>query len=112
MDDKGAPSLGGRPERRTDLRHPVRADASLRREGSGNYRVRVFDMSRNGCKVEIVERPHVAEGVWVKFDGLEAMHATVAWVDPPLAGLHFDRQIHPAVFDLLMTRLSLHGSSL
>lgn len=101
---------GGRrpsqPERRAQERLEVLGEATLRRDGSSNYRVQVFDISEEGCKVEIVERPSVAEGVWLKFDGLEALHATVKWVAPPVIGLRFDRPIHPAVFEALIIKLS------
>jgi hypothetical protein len=42
----------------------------------------------------------------LKFDGLEALEAEVCWVDGFVAGLQFDKPIHPAVFDLLLERLS------
>lgn len=100
--DGGAPP---QPERGAHERLEVLGEASLRRDGSSNYRVRVFDLSQEGCKVEIVERPGVAEGVWLRFEGLEALHATVVWVAPPLAGLRFDRPIHLAVFEALMRKL-------
>lgn len=83
---------------------------TLRRDGSSNYRVRLFDLSVEGCKVEIVERPRVAEGVWLKFDGLEAVHATVIWVAPPVAGLRFDRPIHIAVLEAIMGKLKGAGA--
>jgi hypothetical protein len=38
-------------------------------------------------------------------DGLEALDAEVCWVDGHVAGLRFERTIHPAVFDLLLQRL-------
>jgi hypothetical protein len=108
MDDDPdpVPRVSGR---RSHHRLAVAAEAILRREGGNNYRVRVFDISETGCKVEIVERPSVAEGVWVKFEGLENIHATVSWIAHPVAGLKFDRPIHRAVFEMLMARLSDGG---
>jgi hypothetical protein len=41
----------------------------------------------------------------LKFDGLEAIEAEVCWVEGFVAGLQFDKPIHPAVFDLLLHRL-------
>lgn len=81
------------------------ADLSLRRVGRQNYRARVFDISPEGCKVEFVERPRLDELVWVKFESLEAVEASVCWVDGFYGGLKFLRPIYPAVFDLLLTRL-------
>lgn len=108
-DEPDAPS--SRPsQRRSRDRFQVAGEATLRREGGNNYRVRIYDISETGCKTEIVEHPSVAEGVWVKFDGLEALHATVTWIAPPVAGLRFDRPIHPAVFEALITSLSGGGA--
>jgi hypothetical protein len=100
----GTPPL--EPQPRANDRFAVAGEATLRREGGNNYRVQVFDISSTGCKVEIVERPVVDERVWIRFEGLESLHATVMWVAPPLAGLQFERPIHPAVFAALMTTLS------
>jgi hypothetical protein len=69
------------------------------------YGVRVVDLSPEGCKVELVERPRGGERMTIKFEGLEAMDAEVCWVDGFQAGLRFERPIHRAVFELLMTRL-------
>jgi hypothetical protein len=95
----------GRIERRADGRVVVLCDVSLRRDGGSNYRVKLFNLSSTGCKVEMIERLRLAEGVWIKFEGLESQHATVTWVEPPAAGLQFDRAMHSAVFDSLVRRL-------
>jgi len=81
------------------------ADVSLRRLGQNSYRVRVNDMSREGCKVELVERPRIGEHMLIKFAGLEVLDGEVCWVDGYVAGLRFENPIHPAVFDLLLKRL-------
>ena len=86
-------------------RTKLTAEVSLRRLGKLNYRVTVYDISPTGCKVELVDKPRLAEHVLIKFVGLEALEAEVCWIDGPTAGLRFERPIHPAVFDLLLTRL-------
>jgi hypothetical protein len=78
----------------------------LRRTGQPNYRVRAFDASPYGCKLEFVERPRLDELVWVKFDGLEALEASVCWIEGHAVGLEFSRPIHPAVFENLRSRLT------
>lgn len=92
-------------DRRLDRRLKVDCEILLRREGRNNYRVRLFDLSTTGCKVELVERPRLLERMWVKFDRLEPLHAVVSWIQPPVAGLRFERPIHPAVFELLVKNL-------
>jgi hypothetical protein len=65
----------------------------------------VTDLSRDGCKVGLVEQPRMREHMLVKFDGLEVLEAEVCWVDGYTGGLRFERSIHPAVFRLLIDRL-------
>lgn len=78
-----------------------RAEVGIRRAGVRSYRVRVFDASPQGCKIEFIERPAIDERVWIKFDGLEAVQATVRWVAGHMGGVKFDRPMHDAVFDRL-----------
>ena len=90
---------------RKSARLAIGAEVRLRRSGQHNYVVQVFDLSREGCKLEFVERPKLDETVWVKFDGLEALEATVCWTEHFSAGIEFARPIHAAVFDSLVSRL-------
>jgi hypothetical protein len=77
----------------------------LRRSGHLNFRVRVFDASLHGCRVEFVDRPELDEQLWVKFDDLQPIAAEVCWVEGFSAGLNFRQPIHPAVFDRLIANL-------
>lgn len=90
---------------RASDRVSLTADVSLRRLGQANFRVAVTDISPQGCRVELVDRPRVDEHVLVKFEGLEVLEAQVCWIDGYAAGLRFEKPIHPAVFDLLLDRL-------
>ena len=85
----------------------VSGEVGLRAIGRNNYRVRIFDLSTDGCKVELIERPSIGDKMLVKFEGLEALDADVCWVDGHTAGLMFGHRIHPAVFDLLLRRLGV-----
>lgn len=96
--------------RRTD-RVAVRAEALLRRSGRIAFRVTLFDLTRFGCKCEFIERPSIYERVWLKFDGLQSIAATVCWIEDSELGLMFGHPLHPAVFELLLTRLAISGSS-
>jgi hypothetical protein len=87
-------------------RAPYRGEALLRRLGGMNYLVQVFDLSHDGCKIEVVETPRVGEHLLIKFDSLEALDAELCWIEGKTAGLKFMKAIHPAVFDLLMQRLN------
>ena len=77
----------------------------LRRRGRHKFTMRVFDLSKEGCKLEFLEKPQIGETVWLKFEGLEVLQGRVRWMDVNIAGVEFVRPLHPAVFDLLISRL-------
>jgi hypothetical protein len=77
------------------------AEVGIRRTGVHSYRVRVFDASPEGCKIEFVECPAIGERIWVKFDNLEALEGTVRWLDGHTGGVQFERPLHEAVFQRL-----------
>jgi hypothetical protein len=85
----------------------VSGELALRRAGSINYRVALFDVTRFGCKCEFVQRPKIYERVWVKFDGVESIAAVVCWVEESAVGIMFTRPFHEAVFAMLLHRLKL-----
>lgn len=83
----------------------VEGEVSMRRSGKISFRVHIYDLSPDGCKAEFVERPKLDEQLWIKFDGLEALEARVRWLSGAKAGVSFSRTLHPAVFDLIVSRL-------
>jgi len=91
---------------RVTERVSIDAEVMLRRLGQNNYRVRVFDLSPEGCRVELIERPREGEHMLIRFEGVEALDAEVCWVSDFIAGLRFEKAFHPAVFDLMIARLS------
>ena len=94
-----------RYSRRAD-RVEIAGEVSLRRSAQRNYRVRAYDASPYGCRIEFVERPELEERVWVKFDGLDAIEGLVVRIDGFVAGIEFVRPMHQAVFDALKERLA------
>jgi hypothetical protein len=92
---------------RASPRVPVSVTVTLRRVGQRQYQVRVTDLSPEGCKVDLVERPRVGEHMHLKFEGLEVIVGEVCWVENFVAGLRFEKPIHHSVFDLLLERLKL-----
>jgi PilZ domain len=91
---------------RRSARIGLSAEITLRRAGQSRYRVKILDASPLGCKAEFVERPQLDEHVWVKFEGLEALEAYVCWVRGFEVGLEFEKPIHPAVFEGLVSKLA------
>ncbi len=90
---------------RKSQRVAIEAMVKLRRRGHHNFTVQVFDLSRDGCKLEFLEQPQLDETVWVKFADLEGLPATVCWIEDNVAGVEFLRPIHSAVFEMLVSRL-------
>jgi hypothetical protein len=43
--------------------------------------------------------------MWVKFDGLDPIEATVCWIEGSNLGLMYQHPVHPAVFEMLLARL-------
>jgi hypothetical protein len=91
--------------RRSD-RQPVSVSAHLRRAGKQAYATNASDLSPHGCKCEFVDRPEIAERMWLKFDGLQRLECEVSWVDGSSVGLQFARPVHHAVFEMLLHRLT------
>ena len=90
---------------RASTRVKIGCEVTLRRIGHVSFRVDVRDMSPDGCRIDLVERPAIGETMHLKFDNLEVLECKVRWIDGYVAGLNFVRPIHPAVFDLLLHRL-------
>ena len=90
---------------REGKRQTTGMQARLRRIGRLSYSVELRDLSPEGCMIDLVERPAMDEVMQVKLRGLETLQARVRWVDNYVAGLRFERPIHPAVFELLLERI-------
>ncbi len=101
-----APPSSRPPWPRKGMRVGLSAEVTLRRTGRSNYRVKILDVSLHGCRAEFVERPELDELVWIKFDGLQSLKAMVCWTRGFEVGLEFDRPIHPAVFEMLVSKLT------
>jgi hypothetical protein len=102
--DDNEPLPKPKVDRKAD-RRAAGIEAQLRRLGHLNYSVKLRDISPDGCQIDLVERPAIGEVMQVKLPGLGTMEARVRWVDNYVAGLNFERPMHPAVFDLLLQRV-------
>lgn len=90
---------------RRHQRVEIEAEVTFRRAGKLNFRVRIYDVSPEGCRAEFVDRPELGERVWIKFDGMHSLEADICWIAGPKTGMRFAQPIHPAVFDSLLARL-------
>jgi PilZ domain len=83
----------------------LNAEIGMRRMGSFSFQVVLEDISTGGCKVELVDFVEVNDHVIARFPGIEPFSAKVSWADSRSAGIDFDRPLHPAVFEQLLSRL-------
>lgn len=90
---------------RKGKRRTAGMEARLRRIGRTSYWVELRDLSPEGCMIDLVERPAMDEVMQLRLPGLETLQARVRWIDNYIAGLKFERPIHPAVFELLLQRM-------
>ncbi len=86
-------------------RVPLQADIDFRRTGEHRWRVNIHDISPQGCRVELPVKVVTDDKIWIIFPGLEAIQGKVCWVKEWVAGIEFDRPLHPAVFDMVEQRI-------
>lgn len=98
-----------RTTKRVIERTLVEAEIQVRSQGSPTYQVKVYDATPEGCKIDDLDRLRVDEPIYIRFPGLEPVEARLCWRREFNAGLRFVHAIHPAVFELLLTRLRLRG---
>jgi hypothetical protein len=86
-------------------RIPLRADIDFRRTGENRWRVNILDFSPQGCRVELPVRVNLKDTIWISLPGLEALQGQICWVKDWVAGVEFNRPLHPAVFDMVQDRM-------
>jgi hypothetical protein len=94
------------PGRRGSARVAADWTIVLRGLGRTSLDVRLTDISTGGCQVEASGALNDGDHLVARLPGLEPLGAKVAWTDRCSAGLRFDRPLHPAVFELLLTRIA------
>ena len=83
----------------------LRADIDFRRTGENRWRVNILDFSPQGCRVELPVRVNLKDTIWISLPGLEALQGQICWVKDWVAGVEFNRPLHPAVFDMVQDRM-------
>jgi hypothetical protein len=89
-------------ERRSVERLALRLNATMRDGTKTRVRVRVIDMSTNGCRVECTSSVEDGSWVWLSIAGLETQFCRVVWHCQEFVGLEFERPLSQAVFDKLL----------
>jgi hypothetical protein len=85
-------------------RHKFSAPVMVRRGGRRSQLIDARDVSVKGCCLNFADLPKEGEVIWVRLPGLEPLEAEVRWTHKFRCGVTFMTKIHPAVFDLMLTR--------
>lgn len=64
----------------------------------GGHSARIFDLSRNGCRIANEQPLSIHRHLWITLPGLKARLATVCWLEDGVAGIEFERPLHPLIF--------------
>ena len=93
-------------ERRCCRRVALNSEIVVRRIGGFNFQVALREVSRRGCRVELIEPCEVGDPVITRFPQLEPLGSRVCWTQGTTTGIEFTTNVHPAVFDHLLARLT------
>jgi len=92
-------------ERRSCERIALQSEVTVRRIGGFNFEVAIDSISSSGCRVEMLEASEVGDTVIARFPELEPLGSRICWTRGRTTGVEFFNRIHPAVLDLLVSRL-------
>lgn len=90
-------------ERRRVLRLALRLNATMRDGTKSRVKVRVIDMSTQGCRIECSATVEDNSWVWLGIAGLETQFCRVVWHCQEFVGLEFEKPLSEAVFERLLT---------
>lgn len=92
------------PRERKANRLAVSVRADLRQRGASAVSANILDLSTHGFRVDTHLKLEIGTQIWLRLPGLEATPAHVAWIEGHCAGCSFDRPLHPAVLNMIVTR--------
>jgi hypothetical protein len=99
---------GARPEpQRSGRKAPrvhVELGAGLRQRGGSGISVQIVDLSTEGFRAQTHLVLAAGADVWLRLPGLEACHAKVMWTKGTFIGCAFERPLHPAVLDMVVSK--------
>lgn len=89
-------------DRRTGNRISVTLDMRLRERYHTARPAALIDLSLGGCRIT---RSSLLpeQRIWVTLVGLAAIEGTAIWTSNDQSGIRFDRWLHPAVLDHIVT---------
>src|SRR6478672_7512843 len=89
-------------DRRKVERTALRLTATMRAGTRSRVKVRVIDMSTNGCRIECSSSVDDDSWVWLSIAGLENQFCRVVWHCQEFVGLEFERPLSDPVFEKLL----------
>ncbi|HST35071.1 MAG TPA: PilZ domain-containing protein [Allosphingosinicella sp.] len=92
------------PQDRVSERVPVELGAGLRQRGAHGVAVEILDLSTHGFRASTHLVLSEGSDVWLRLPGLEAIQARVAWVKGYIIGCAFERPLHPAVLEMIVSK--------
>ena len=90
---------------RRQERHFLKGEVGLRQRGLNRLPASIHDVSTGGCRVELTKTVQPGDLMWISLPGLETIQATVRWTDGWIAGVEFERPLHPSVLDIVEKRI-------
>lgn len=95
-----APDLTSRKAERVSLE----MGAGLRQRGGTGVSIQIMDLSVDGFRASTHLQLAKGADVWLRLPGLEAYQARVMWAKGNFIGCAFERPLHPAVLDMIVTK--------
>jgi hypothetical protein len=99
-DTRPSPSLTSRKSRRVTLE----MGAGLRQRGGTGVSIQIVDLSTDGFRASTHLNLAKGTDVWLRLPGLEPYQARVMWAKGNFVGCAFERPLHPAVLDMIVTK--------
>ena len=95
----------GPSDKRREARRDLKCEATVRLGFQRDLKVMIYNLSANGCLLKHrIEQLAIEDRIGVALPDFESFSGTVVWNSGHKAGVRFDRPLHPAVLDLIVTR--------
>jgi PilZ domain len=89
-------------ERRRAERLALRLSATMRDGTRSRVKVRVIDISTQGCRIDCSTTVEDDSWVWLSIAGLETIFCRVVWHHQEFVGLQFEKPLSDAVFERVL----------
>lgn len=87
----------GFTEQRRTKRSDVGIDCTVRERSRSAVPAAINNFSASGIGIKSKGSPLPGSHIWVKLDGLDSVTGRVVWTNDNIAGVEFERPLHPAV---------------